>query len=115
MKDPEINAEHDGELVVFCTCANEEESLRLAQAIVAERLAACVNIVPSIRSIYRWEGKVETSEELLLVIKTVRERLPALESKISELHSYDTPEIIAIRVAGGSEKYLSWLREGCKL
>ena len=98
-------------VIVLCTCANHEEAARLAHALVEERLAACVNILPPIRSVYRWQGVVESAEEVLLLIKTIEPRFPALRDRILELHSYDVPEIIAVPITGGSEKYLSWLRD----
>ncbi len=99
------------ELIVFCTCANEEEASRIASTIVEERLAACVNLLPPVRSIYRWEGKVETASEILLLIKTSEERLAALEDRVHAMHSYEVPEMIAVPIVSGSAKYLDWLRE----
>ena len=96
-------------LIVFCTCSSREESLKLAQAIVEREAAACVNIVPAVESVYRWEGKIETAQEFLLVIKTTRERFAALQELILKLHSYDTPEVIAVPVVIGLPKYLEWL------
>ena len=101
----------DACLIVFCTCENAEQGRRIAEALVEARLAACVNILPPLRSVYRWQGKIESAEEVLLLIKTTAGRFPALEDRIQQLHSYDTPEIIAIPIAAGSEKYLDWLRE----
>lgn len=98
-------------LIVFCTCSHEAEADALARSLVEERLAACVNILPGLTSVYRWQGEVERASEHLLLVKTTRERLPALEHRIRELHSYETPEIIAVPVTEGSEKYLAWLRE----
>lgn len=98
-------------IVVFCTCTDEQEAVRIADAIIEDRLAACVNILPAIHSIYRWQGKVERAEETLLFIKTTQQRFFALRDRIAEVHSYETPEVIAMPIAGGSEKYLSWLRE----
>lgn len=98
-------------VVVFCTCANDDEASRLAEALVEQRLAACVNLLPPVRSIYRWQGNIETALEVLLLIKTNQSRLEALCERIVELHSYDTPEIIALPVEHGLEKYLTWLRE----
>ena len=98
-------------VLVFCTCENEAEGEGIARALVQERLAACVNILPPVRSIYRWKNAIEDAREILLLIKSTEERLPALRDRIIALHSYQTPEIIAIPVAGGSDKYLSWLRE----
>jgi periplasmic divalent cation tolerance protein len=96
-------------LVVLCTCPSPEEARRISRDLVEARLAACVNVVPGVESIYRWNGVVEMATESLLVIKTSAERFPALKSAIQELHSYDVPEMIALRVEDGSEPYLSWL------
>ena len=96
-------------LIVFCTCSSRDEALKLAQAIVSEEAATCVNIVPLVESVYRWEGKIETAQEVLLVIKTTRERFAALRDLIVKLHSYDTPELIGLPVVVGLEKYLAWL------
>ncbi len=98
-------------VVVLCTCADRGEAARIAQALVGAHLAACVNILPGITSIYRWQGKVEEAEEVLLFAKTTLERFPGLRDRITELHSYETPEIIAVPIAEGSEKYLRWLGE----
>lgn len=97
-------------LVVFCTCSSSSEAARIAQTLVNERLAACVNILPGVRSVYRWQDAVESADEILLLIKTTSEGFPKLSDRIGELHSYDTPEIIALPIAAGSQKYLSWLR-----
>lgn len=98
------------ELIVFVTTPNNEEAARLADALVSERLAACVNIVAAIESVYRWEGKITRDSEALMIIKTTDERYPELERRVKELHSYSTPEIVAIRIERGSEQYLNWLR-----
>ena len=98
-------------LIVFCSCGAEEEATRIASALVEERLAACVNILPGMQSIYRWHGVIERAGELLLLIKTTEAQLAALRVRIEALHSYDTPEVIALPIAGGSERYLAWLRE----
>jgi periplasmic divalent cation tolerance protein len=98
--------------VVLVTCSSEEEASRIAHALVDARLAACVNIFDSpVRSVYRWKGRVETATEHLLVIKTRRARLAALEAAVKRLHSYQTPEVIALPVAEGSRRYLAWLDE----
>ncbi len=97
-------------VVVFCTCGNQEEALRIANALVADRLAACVNVLPAVRSIYRWQEAIENSDEILLIVKTTAERFPALRDQITSLHSYDTPEVIAVPVVDGSNTYLDWLR-----
>lgn len=97
-------------VVVFSTCANRKEAQKIARAIVEDRLAACVQLLPPIQSIYRWQGNVEQSREVLMLFKTTAAQFPALEKRIAELHSYDTPEIIAVPVVAGAEKYLAWLR-----
>src|ERR1700747_1772283 len=98
-------------IVVFSTCASREEAERIARAIVGERLAACVQLLPAIQSIYHWQGEVEQSDEILMLFKTTSERFPALQRRVEELHSYQTPEIIAVPVTEGAEKYLTWLRD----
>src|SRR5687768_17404561 len=97
-------------IVVYVTAGSAEEADRLAQSLVGERLAACVNRIKSIQSVYRWEGEVEQSDEELLIIKTRVELFPALETRVRELHSYSVPEIIALPVVAGSPGYLDWLR-----
>jgi periplasmic divalent cation tolerance protein len=98
-------------LIVFCTCADEQEALRLAKVLVERRLAACVNILPRLQSVYRWEGDVKLESEYLLLMKTTEDRFPALRDDITELHSYEVPEVLAVPVWGGSDKYLAWIRE----
>lgn len=98
-------------LVCFCTCPDRPVAERLAEALVADGLAACVNIVPGLRSVYRWQGAIERSDETLLLIKTTQEGLPALSARIVELHPYELPEIVAVEVAGGLSAYLDWVAE----
>ncbi len=98
-------------VVVLVTVSGEEEGRRIAGVIVEESLAACVNLVPAVQSIYRWKGSVESGEESLLIIKTVSGRLEDLERLIVEIHSYDCPEVIALPVTGGTEGYLDWVRK----
>jgi periplasmic divalent cation tolerance protein len=95
--------------IVFCTVPNRKEADRLARTLVQEKLAACVNIIPGISSIYRWQGKIEKSAELLLVLKTSAKRYPRLEKRIRALHSYTVPEILALPVDRGNSDYLKWL------
>ncbi len=99
------------ELIVFVTVPNDEEARRVSETVVSEHLAACVNILPAIESIYWWEDKVTRDRELLLIIKTTGDRYAELERRIKELHSYTTPEVIAFKIERGSEAYLKWLRE----
>jgi periplasmic divalent cation tolerance protein len=98
-------------LLCFCTCPDEITARRLADTLVVERLAACVNIVPGLRSVYRWQGTVECGNELLLLIKTTRARLPALSARVVELHPHELPEVVAVEVAGGLSAYLDWVAE----
>lgn len=93
------------------TCPDEGTARRIATRLVEEQLAACVNIVPEVTSIYRWQGAVETASECLLIIKTRAEQLSRLEQRIAELHPYDVPEFVTVAVEGGSEAYLRWLVE----
>lgn len=99
-----------GYAVVLVTCASRREARRIARSVVALRLAACVNVVDApVRSLYRWKGKMEESREILLVMKSSRARLPALEAEVKRLHSYEVPEFIALPIVAGSEKYLAWV------
>ena len=95
--------------LVLSTAGSEEEARKIAQHLVEHKLAACVNIVPQIESIYRWQGKVESSREWLLVIKTTAARFADVQKAIRELHSYDLPECIAIAIDDGSADYLQWI------
>lgn len=95
--------------IVLTTAPNLDEARKIAHALVDDRLAACVNIVPQVESIYRWQGKVESATELLLVIKTTEERWPEVRDKILGIHSYDTPECICFEVADGSQAYIDWI------
>lgn len=100
-----------GTLVVLVTCPSQKVGEKLAHALVQERLAACVNVIPGLTSIYRWEGKICRDAEALLVIKTRRTRLPALTRRVKALHPYSVPEVIALPLAGGSASYLSWVHD----
>ena len=99
--------------IVLSTAGSEDEARKIARHLVESRLAACVNIVPQVESIYRWQGKVETAREWLLFVKTSAERFPEVRDAIRELHSYELPECIAISIEDGSLEYLQWL--GCSL
>ena len=98
-------------VVVLCACESEAEALGIGRALVEERLAACANVLGRVQSIYRWQGKIEAAEEHMLLIKTTEARFRNLRDRISELHSYETPEIIAIPISDGAENYLAWIRE----
>jgi len=98
-------------IVVFVTCASEKEGEKIAQSLVEGKLAACVNIVPGLKSVFRWKGKISTAEEVLLLVKTKDELFGKLKKKVIELHSYEVPEIIALGILAGNEKYLEWLKK----
>ena len=100
--------------VVLTTCGSIEEAKTIAHALVERRLAACVNIVPGVESVYRWKDSTESANELLLVIKTVAELFPCVQSAIREMHSYEIPECVEIPITDGSEKYLKWIEESVK-
>jgi len=96
-------------IVILSTCASEEEAEKLARILVEERLAACVNIVPRVRSYYRWKGAIESAAECLLVIKSSRDLFADLTAALEKAHSYDVPEAIALPLVAGAAKYLDWL------
>jgi periplasmic divalent cation tolerance protein len=96
-------------LVVLVTAPTAEKAAELGRALVGERLAACATLVPAVRSIYRWEGKVQDEGEALLVLKTTRDRFDALRDRALALHPYEVPEVIAVPVEAGSAPYLAWL------
>lgn len=97
--------------VVLTTAGSQEEAQKIAHALVERKLAACVNIVPRIESVYRWQGKVESTTEWLLIVKTTAEAFPSVRDAIKELHSYDLPECVMLEIADGSEAYLGWIGE----
>jgi periplasmic divalent cation tolerance protein len=101
-------------IVVLVTCGSEEEAVKISNALVEAHLAACVNLVSPIRSIYRWEGKIWDEKEWLLIIKTQKERFGELEKRVKSLHSYSVPEIISLPILEGSSSYLNWLLEMTK-
>ena len=96
-------------IVVLCTCGSTEEADRIARMLVEQRLAACVNILPGARSIYRWRGAIESTAEWLLIIKSRRESFDRLRDALERAHSYEVPEILALPVVEGSTNYLNWL------
>ena len=95
--------------IVMVTVGNGEEALAIARTLVEEKLVACVNMVPRIRSIYRWKGEICDEEEQLLIMKTRSELYPALQSRIRQIHSYEVPEIITFPVTDGLSEYLNWV------
>jgi periplasmic divalent cation tolerance protein len=101
-------------ILVLTTAGSKEEARKIGRALVERLLAACVNIVPHVRSIYRWEGEVEEAEEWLLIIKTTRAAFERTRDAICELHSYDVPECICLPIEDGSVEYLSWIGQSVK-
>jgi periplasmic divalent cation tolerance protein len=100
-----------GKLIVFITCQSREEGEAIARAVVEERLAACVNVLPGVRSCYMWDGEMKWSAEVLLLVKTTEGKYDGLQSRVRELHSYDVPEIVAVPIVAGFDKYLQWIAE----
>ena len=97
--------------LVLTTASSKDEARKIARALVERRLGACVNIVPQIESVYRWEGKVEEAQEVLLIIKTTAAAFERVRDAIRELHSYDLPECICVSIEDGSPEYLKWIGE----
>ncbi|HEY6249712.1 MAG TPA: divalent-cation tolerance protein CutA [Candidatus Angelobacter sp.] len=100
--------------IVLTTAGSQEEAQKIAHELVDRKLAACVNIVPRIESVYRWQGKVESATEWLLMVKTSAEAFASVRDAIKELHSYELPECVMLEVADGSEAYLGWVEENVK-
>ena len=96
-------------IVVLSTCDSEEQAGRIARELVEQKLAACVNILPGARSVYRWKGQMEDSAEWLLIIKSRRDLMDKLRTAIGKIHTYEVPELLAVPVVDGSETYLEWL------
>lgn len=101
-------------ILVFMTAASGEEATRLADLLIGAHLAACVQILPEMESVYRWEGNVERQSEILLLAKTTRAKFVDLEREVRALHSYETPEIVAVPIVAGSNPYLEWLEASLK-
>src|SRR5436305_675097 len=97
--------------IVLTTAGSKEDAAKIAHALVERRLAACVNIVPQIESVYRWQDKVETAQEWLLLIKTQTDLYKRVCDAVKELHSYDLPECVMLEVSAGSQQYLEWIAE----
>ncbi len=96
--------------IVLTTTANPDQAARLGRTLVEERLVACATLIPAVQSIYRWKGEIETATETLLLFKTGPEQLAALEARLHELHSYETPEFLVLKVDAASQPYLDWLQ-----
>ncbi|HTY44516.1 MAG TPA: divalent-cation tolerance protein CutA [Patescibacteria group bacterium] len=101
-------------VVVFITASSEQEAQRIADALIAARLVACVNIIKEVKSVFWWEGKVDTAGEVLLIAKSKRAKLSGLIKAAKSVHSYQVPEIIALPIVGGEKKYLRWIDESVK-
>jgi periplasmic divalent cation tolerance protein len=95
--------------IILSTCANREQAEQIAQRLLELQFAACINILPGVQSIYRWEGGIESADEVLMLIKTRAALTHEVQSTIAALHSYEVPEFLVLPVAGGSESYLAWL------
>jgi periplasmic divalent cation tolerance protein len=102
------------ETVTFVTCGGTAEARRIARALVRERLAACVNLVPGVTSIYAWKGRVEEGREVLLVIKSRAALSRKLAARVKALHGYEVPEVVTLRIASGLPEYLRWVRESTR-
>ena len=98
-------------IIVFVTCESKDQAENIAQSVVTDRLAACVNVLPGIRSCYIWERKLTWSDEVLLLIKTTRGRFDQLENRIQGLHSYSVPEIVSVTIEDAFDKYIEWIDE----
>ena len=99
-----------GVRVALTTAPDAEAAARIARVLVEERVAACANLVPQVRSIYRWQGRIEDDSEVLLVIKTRADRVDALAARLRALHPYEVPELVVLRVESGLDAYLDWVR-----
>lgn len=99
--------------IVLTTAGSQEEARKIAHTLVERKLAACVNIVPQIESVYRWQGKVENATEWLLIIKTQAAIFARVCDAVKELHSYELPECVMIEISGGSQEYLGWIEGNC--
>ena len=104
-----MSQQTNDQIVVLMTAPNAEEATRIAEMLVERTLAACVQILPPITSIYIWKGEVQRESEILLVAKSTRAKFDELEDAVRAVHSYETPEIIALPIVAGSQSYLSWL------
>lgn len=95
--------------IVYMTAGDRDEALRIGRALVDERLAACVNLLGEITSLYRWEGAVQQDGEIAFIAKTTADKVPALSARVAELHSYETPCVVALGITGGAESFLRWM------
>ncbi|KAK3244392.1 divalent ion tolerance protein CutA [Cymbomonas tetramitiformis] len=98
-------------VAIYVTVPDKETGKKIASALIESKLAACVNMIPGVESMYWWEGKVETDQELLLMIKSRQSLVNEVTAKVNEVHPYDVPEVISVPITGGSDKYLQWLAD----
>jgi periplasmic divalent cation tolerance protein len=101
--------------IVLTSAGSQQDACRLARTLVEEHLAACATLIPTVQSVYRWKGNIESAQEALLFIKTTAEQIAALEARLHQLHSYQTPEFLVLEVNAGSKRYLDWLLAACTL
>jgi len=101
-------------VVIFVTAANKKEAEKIAAALIKKKLAACVNIIENVHSLFRWQGKVDSAKEALLIVKTRKTLMNKLIKKVKSLHSYEVPEIIALPIVSGNEKYLKWIDDSTR-
>jgi len=101
---------HDKFHIVLCTCPDQATARKIATILLEKQQCACVNILPGVESIYKWQGKIESSEEYLIIIKSIKEAYPAIEQLILTNHPYELPEIIAVSIETGLPNYLSWIK-----
>lgn len=100
-------------IVIFITASGKKEARRIASAIIEKKCAACVNILDGVESVFRWQGRIDSGKEALLIVKSRRENLGKIIKLVKSLHSYEVPEIIALPLAGGYKPYLRWIDESC--
>ena len=104
----------DSVIIALSTCPDEARAASIAATLVKEGLAVCVNRIGGLRSTYLWDGRLHDEPEILLIMKTTAERLSALEARLKDLHPYELPELVALPVTGGNERYLDWVRSGVR-
>jgi len=98
-------------VMVWTTIAAAENAVELASALVGEGLAACVNVLPEMDSVYRWKGRIEVDRERQVIMKTTADRVPRIKTRLQQLHTYEIPELVVLRIVDGSDAYLKWIRE----
>jgi len=112
--DAQAPSDDDAPLVLLSTLPGPDKAAEIAKILVEERLCACVNLVPAVRSIYRWQGQVSDDQETLVIIKTIRRRYDALAARLISLHPYEVPEVIAVQPIGGHAPYLAWIADAVR-